>query len=521
MTFLKRILEERWLLYIGLFGLAVGLPLSRAFVSIAPGILIGAWLFDGLYRKDLRKKWKDFTSNKTALGFSGIFILYAVSGIWSADEAMSVKLVLDKLPWVILPLAFSGLPLPSERSAYKLLWIHTAAIVLSTILCYLNFLSLPDQADPKEAMLFVNHIRLSLMIVLSMVFMFRRKGEWKKTPVLISVIISLWYLFFLWEIQMATGFGLLLVLALIAGIGALKKPGLMRVLGGLALLLFLSTSLLTISIAKDQFLKPKAEELELKSAQGHRYYHDKENLQLENGHYVWRYLLMKEMIPAWNERSEKKIAKDAGTDDLFVGGLIRYLTSMGLRKDADGVNQLSEEDIQRIEMGFSSVEQGKSTGMEERIKKLCFEIDSYRYGGDPSQSSLTVKLEYWKTGRKIFAEHPWLGVGIGDVKNSFWSEYEKGSRLSEDAWDKAHQQYLTWLITFGLLGAVLVLFAFLRPLLFEQFGYMRYPVILIYGVFLVSFMVEDTLETQLGINLFLFYSGLIIFPAIQKSSTSR
>ncbi|MDA0714140.1 MAG: hypothetical protein O3B83_02650 [Bacteroidetes bacterium] len=67
MKLVLRILDERWLYFLGWWGMAAGLATGRAIVSISIMVLSGAWLFDGLYRKDFKQKWKAFTSNHPAL----------------------------------------------------------------------------------------------------------------------------------------------------------------------------------------------------------------------------------------------------------------------------------------------------------------------------------------------------------------------------------------------------------------------------------------------------------------------
>ncbi len=522
MAFFHRLLEERWLFYIGLFGLAVGLPLSRSFVSIAPGVLLGAWLFDGIYRKDLSVKWKSFTSDRTALWLSVIFLLYALSGLWSTNGSVALKLIIDKLPLLLLPLVFTGMPRPSEKTVFRLWVIHLVALLVSTVLSYLNSWNISQIGDPKGAILFVNHIRLSLMVTLALIFLFRRQRPFSKIPIILAIAIAGWFIFFLAHFQLATGLGLVLIIALVAGFRSIRFKGSKRWLGLASLGIFLAGAGYVFSVASEQFRKPHFEknQLEMRTSQGSLYYHMPHNLQTENGHYVWHYISLDELRQSWNERSEISIEEDHGLENYFVGRLMRYLTSKGLRKDSEGVMALNEADVRNIESGYHSILELNQNKVEQRIRMLSFEIDSYRYGGDPSLSSLAVKLEYWKTGLSIFKDNLWTGVGIGDVKDSYWMEYAQGTDLKEDAWDKSHQQYLTWFITFGMIGGLLVLFAFIRPILFEQFGAMSFPVLLIYGVFLISFIVEDTLETQLGINLFLFYLGLFILPSIQTSNSS-
>ena len=148
---------------------------------------------------------------------------------------------------------------------------------------------------------------------------------------------------------------------------------------------------------------------------------------------------------------------------------------------------------------------------------LFYEFDAYRNGGDPSLSSMTIKWEYWRTPLVLIKQNPISGVGTGDVRTAFESTQAQEGRISADSYDKAHNQYFTWAVTFGLVGGCYALYAFLAPLFLRrrfQLGLVR---AIIYGVFLISFCTEDTLENQLGLNLFLFYAMFFIIAPPKQS----
>ncbi|NNC83783.1 MAG: O-antigen ligase family protein [Flavobacteriales bacterium] len=506
MVFLRKVLEERWLLYIGLAALAIGLPLSRSLVSIAPGILIGAWFFDGLYRQDFTSKWQLFIKDKRAWSISLIFLVYLLWGFLAENDSQAVKLILDKLPLLFIPLTLSGLPLKRQKDMHTLLYLHIAALVLSTCLSTISWIQSPQMGEIRDHVLFVNHIRLSLMIVLAVVLVWAMPRLLSNR--IVKVILTVWFLVFVYYFQLATGFVLLCVWSVIWALYAIRQKGIMRMAGFLVLALLMVGAGMTWKIMESQFSKPQVGTLKEFTQGGKRYYHDRDNLQTENGHYVWHHICKDELIPAWNERSEMDIPDHADLGDLKVGRLIRYMTSKGLPKDAEGVRQLTDEDIAAIEQGSTSVVEPHSSGILARLEAICYEVDAYRYGGDPSWSSVTVKLEYWKAGVHILKENPWLGTGVGDVRDEFHAYFADQDRLAQEAWDKTHNQYLTWWLTFGIPMGTVVLILFLAPITWAR-GIGNTSLVFCYLIFLMSFLTEDTMENQLGLNLFLLYFVLL------------
>ncbi len=520
MQFLNRILEGRWLLYIGLLTLAVGLPFSRALISIAPGILGGYWLFDGLYRKDFKQKLARLWNNKAALLFISFFVFYLLGGLYSEDGGRALKIILNKIPWLVFPLIIaSSDPLPARHWRFILI-IHVAAVMASTACSYLNLQSMQTWLDPKAAILFVNHIRLSLMLVLGIISVIFLAWNSTRLMKLLALAVSIWALYFMATFEIVTGLVIALILTLAMGVYAISYSGYRRVLGLVSILLACGVIGYVWKVGAEQLRKPVRTDLtlETKTALGNDYRAQTDIDLTENGYYVWEYLAVDEMRDAWNSRSNRQLDPSIQKDIMFEGGLIRYLTSKGLRKDAKGVASLSQEDITNIESGHPSIVYSQYSGIRKRVYMLFYELDAYLNGGNASLSSMTIKWEYWRTGLQLIQENPILGVGTGDVRSSFEEQQAKEARISPESYDKAHNQYITWSVTFGLIGAIYLLYAFLRPLLLAKSQANSWAIALIYAVFLISFLSEDTMENQLGLNLFLFYAMLFVIVPNQESA---
>jgi O-antigen ligase len=120
--------------------------------------------------------------------------------------------------------------------------------------------------------------------------------------------------------------------------------------------------------------------------------------------------------------------------------------------------------------------------------------------------SVLQRLELWGAALKVFRVHPWIGVGTGDVNDELHAQLKVQQSEIAGSGQSVHNQYLTFLVAFGVIGCALLLFMFGRaiPALGSQ------PTILIAWllVILISCVSENTLGTLAGI---LFCSWFLAF----------
>ena len=135
---------------------------------------------------------------------------------------------------------------------------------------------------------------------------------------------------------------------------------------------------------------------------------------------------------------------------------------------------------------------------------------------DPNGHSLLERLEFWKTGIAIARDHPIFGTGIGDVQDTFNRYYEaEESKLVEENRNRTHNMILTTMISMGIVG--LFLFLWFHSYFIQQaIRKENYPGIAFFTLLIVSYMIEDTLETQVGVSLAGFF---LAYFNIDKSQT--
>ena len=218
------------------------------------------------------------------------------------------------------------------------------------------------------------------------------------------------------------------------------------------------------------------------------------------------------MFNAWNERSDKKIKsrRDEG-----YGALVRYLTSKDLRKDAEGVSQLTDEDIRNIENGIANYNYIENPGIKTRIMKIMVAYGKYEKHKDANGSSVFQRIEFIKASLNIIKDNPMIGVGTGDIANAFEQYYEKtNSKLKKENRLRCHNQYLAITVTFGIIGLLWYLFSLIYPLSTKQNRNYLYITFLL--IILLSMLTEDTLETQIGVTLFAFFNSFLVFAHDRK-----
>jgi O-antigen ligase len=102
-----------------------------------------------------------------------------------------------------------------------------------------------------------------------------------------------------------------------------------------------------------------------------------------------------------------------------------------------------------------------------------------------------------------------MGVGTGDVNDAIQENLTKNNSQLKDLNIRTHNQYLTFLLTFGVVGTFIIVFFFVYAVRKEKL--LSSPLIVAFlCIFLVSFISEDTLETAAGCLFTTFFFALFV-----------
>jgi len=484
--------------------IAVGMPYSIVLMSIGTIWVSSVYILQGNYKEKLAQ-----ASSWVVISLLAFLAFYFIALGWSSDVSQGWKEILKILPLIVIPLVFSGITGVSHNQKKGLMWLFVAATLSSVIVCYVVawYKGTLSKGDPREISFLTSHIRLSLFICLSVIWvMISSINVWLKL-IIVSILLS-----FIVVVKSVTGVSVLLALSVtlllgiipLKGISALKT---LRVITSVALILGAGFIIYT---TVDYYSIKKSKATPEFTASGNKYNTELERGFIENGGYLWGYTCNMEVENAWKERTGRSVWLKDDKQFADYGVLIRYLNNSGLTKDKEGVNALSQEDIDRIIGGNPYPDHWKYQGFSKRLRGFFFQIEKSNLNSDYTGNSITEKLMYQQAGWHVFSSNWFLGVGTGDLKSELNSYYrDQYPSLTEDFRRKPHNQFLTIGAMFGLVG--LVLFCFFFWSLWSAPSDMSITIVRSFIlIVLLSFLSEDTASSQAGITFIGFFSGLLV-----------
>lgn len=538
LSFFMRIsLPERyhsWLYTFSLMCLAAGLPQSKFLLSLSIFIMAGNWLWEG----DFITKWNRLKTNKAAWVFIAFFLLHVIGLAWTDTHKYIVpgnehgelrdpmgeafRDLRVKLPLFLLPFMMGTSRRLSALQYRVVISIFIAAVTLGTIITALRaggFIG-SKPVDMRKASEAVALIRLSLMCVLCIFFMGYFATRKNSVTVMRAgmFLLSVWLVLFMVYMQSLTGIAVLLLTGFILGsVYAFRsrKRSIIFSLLGLVISGLVFTGWYVNYIYTDYY---QLRDTEIKTppaaftAENNPYEHYEKEYMLENGHYVMFNICWKELYRDWPKRSKKELFRENVKDDQLAYVLLRYMSSKGLRKDAAGLAQLTDADINAVEQGVTNYRLGELPGIGRRIYQVIWETDSYLHTGDPSDRSIPMRLAFWSASWNLIKTNPLIGAGTGDMPRTYYQYYESIQSPLDEEWRTlhAHNQLLTITVQFGIIGLVLFLLMVVYPGIRER-KFRDYFFFVFFLITSISFLNEDTLETQQGVSFFCFFATLLLF----------
>lgn len=500
---------------------AVFLPWSTAFLSIAQMLLVANWLGEGMVMRDLPTRFRQAFLTPPSAVFLSFFGLHLLGLLWTSDLAWGTDLVRILLPVLSFGAVLGASPRLQLREYRSLLLLGAWSVVASTLYCAIVA---PSTGDYRALSVFISHIRLVLLLCLAIaVFAWDglRGGRW---VALAQGAAVLWSLYFINRLGSIQGFA---ILAVIVVVGLWRWSARWRSVPRWAFRLVLALGPLVLlvplvrEVAERSTLPPASLLMDApRSAGGEPYSHDLINPQQENGHHVWTYIAWSELRRTWLQRSSRSLDTLDDRGHEMWSTAVRYLASKGLTKDSVGVMALSEADVRAIERGVPNHLEGRRNTLRERFEEVWFELQVYGDKGLASGHSVAMRIEFWRTGWQIAREHWALGVGTGDTQRAFDAQYAAmGSTLAPEWRLRAHNQYLTLWVSFGVFGLLWSLFSWWWPA--WKLGAWRDPLFVAWAVtFGMSCLTDDTIETQAGATFFALYYALFVLAAPRGTLTT-
>lgn len=500
------------LLFWALALMVISIPSSRVLMSMSQMAFGVLWLVHGQYKN----KWNAFVNNRVAVLMTSLFVIHVIGIFYSTDLDYALKDLRTKVPILIIPFMFSAFPKIDNDKLYSLLNMFIGSVIVISLYISIKHYFGHEVIRELISREVISHIRFSLSLNLALFFIILQ--IWKQKMGFIdksfAIIVFIWLFYFLLKLEAFTGIVvfavLLLGMLILIAIKARKIS--IKVLSWLIVFLlpiFIGFYLVDFYRTNTKIEKLDIKNLEMKSPSGHYYYH-RLDWGTENGKYVYIYIQEKELRQEWNSRSEIEYDSLDSKGQKLKFTLMRYLTSMDCRKDKEGVESLSKDDIQNIEDGLANINYTKGFGIDARLMKILLEYNNYVCTGDPSGHSVMQRIEYWKTAGNIIRNNFWFGVGTGDMNVAFSKEYDAlDSKLVEKWRLRTHNQYLSIWVGLGVLGLLWFLFVLIYPVIFLR-SYKNFLFMVFFITLFVSMITEDTIETQAGVSFYVFFYSLFL-----------
>jgi len=511
-------LNHRNIYFWALILLVFSLPLSMFGMSFSIFLLLFNWIFEG----NLKTKMKILRINKSILIFVGFMLIHLLWLINSTDLTYGLHDIKIKLPLLVLPVIV-GTSEPIDRKQLNVIInFFITAVIIGTFIStgvLLGFGSY-EITNVREISIFISHIRFGLMIDLAIFLLFYdlylNQNRQKSYKILYKYLGLSWLIIFLFILKSLTAIVIFFIIGTGLGLVFISRQSnlIMKYLLSIVTIMFFLVIALVLYkyYAKYSYVeKIPRYGLEKYTINGNSYNHNFEDTQLENGHFIWSYLCEKELRSEWNRRSnlDYDLPDLKGQEIRYT--IIRYLTSKGLRKDSAGLASISSEEVRRIENGMANYIYAKRTSLYSMFYEILWQFDMFKRGENPSGHSIIQRLEYLKAGFSILKKHFWFGVGTGDVQKAFIQYYEEtNSQLAYEWRYRAHNQFLTFFLTFGVFGFLLIIFAFISPIIRER-GWKNFYFTIFVIIAFLSMLNEDTLETSAGAMFFACFYSLFLF----------
>lgn len=519
-SFKKPYFNSHNLYLFGAISICIGLSLSKPLIGLGQLLMLTGLLAGG----NLKLKLKQFFANPLALALIAFFGLTLLGLINTSDYGYALKDIKRKLPLFILPFVLFSKRFTAKE--IKLFFIvYVGGVIASSfwsVFVKLGGLGI-EITNYRDLSRFNSHIRFGLEICLAI---FGAGYYFVKAASVIEKVIWFftiaWLCLFMVFISLFTGIVVLFIVTiLLLFLFSFKiktttlKIGLYLI--PIAAIIF---GFYKINSSFSNFYEPNTPLKELKhTVNGKLYFHDSIATSKENGYYTFRNNCYGEMYWEWGKKSSLPFHENDLKGQKLKITLTRFLTSKGEYKDSLSVYNLTKEEITAIENGIANYKLIGMSSLDKRLFDIIWEYDNAINGGDYNGHSLLMRLEYWKTGLEIFKNNWVFGVGSGDIQVSFDKQYEiNNSSLKTQFRLRAHNQFITILATFGLIGIVIFGWFLFYPVIktssYQSFLYMAFFLII-----LISMLTEDTLDTQIGITFFAFFNCLFILnnKAIEES----
>ena len=501
-------------------------PYSEALISISAGLLaLQAFVFRSWKHPSVKQR-----SKKILFLPVSVFVVYLIGAFFTNDLQLALYELKKSVFWLVVPLAVFFSPQIKSQNLYLVFAAFITAVIVSSLIITgrLFFYNAIQLSEFRELSI-ISHIRFSVQVgfVLILLAWFLLQNKYHNTfikPIWI-IIAGIWLILFLFLLKSLVGIFAFLGTVIIACLyyaGKVKNRTLKIPLFVMFILILVLPFIYIGKVAQDFYniVEVDPETVDVKTPSGNPYQHNFNEQMRENGHLVHVYICDEELREEWNKRSAVKYDDDLNGYPLG-STLIRYLSSLGYRKDSVGISKLTQEDIQLIERGATNYRfKNHFFSLYPRIYETIWEIDHYLRTNDPNNKTFAQRIEFLKASVLLIKQNPLLGIGTGNWVDKYNEAYTKmKTNLSYEKWSPSHNQYLNYIVKFGFIGFSWIIFAILFPI--YKNGHRNNFIFIFFLLFTgIANLGDANLETHTGLSFFIFFYSLLLWNSTKLMNQS-
>ncbi len=495
-----------------LFLLPVGLLFGEVPTSISEFIIAGTFLL----QDNIAEKFKRLYHSKFFWICISVYLLHLFGLTYTSDFIYAFHDLNIKVPLLLFPILLFAADMMSNKVLFHLLnfFIFVVFINLS-FLCLNYFIHYEQINEIRDASIFISHIRLGLISALGLLYVVFLPIILKPKNYFLYIIAFILIFTEMLYLGLVSGLVAFFTVLIFSSIVFLIQNRLYKKL--LIFFCFIGLILLTIGYyvyhIKQFYLPNKINNYSLLSTtSNHNLYTNDTTYQYqENGNLVFINICNKELSKEWNKRSTIQFDSLDKKGNQIKYTLYRYLSSKGIAKDSIGIAHLNQQDIANIEKGYPNYYYATTNALEKKTYELLMERNYYKGNRDASGKTLTLREVYWQNAWYIWKQYFLFGVGTGDVQQAYKDFYTNHTtNLNKKFQLRAHNQFLTIGLTFGIIGLLIFLFFLIYLLIKTQHSSLFILYFTFWCIMFLSFFIDDTLETQAGATFVAFFNTLLI-----------
>ena len=450
--------------------LLVGIVSSKFLMSL--GMMLGG--LNLLLVADFKGNFAELKNNKFFLFLLLFYLLHLAGMLWTEDITHGFDDLRVKASLIAIPLIICSKPIPTASTIRNLFLLFVLTLTVTSIYNFTIYTFIREGFnDIRDLSRLGSHIRYGILIALGIPVLFELKSHYPKWKYLF-LLVGLWFLFYSYYSQVLSG--IVSVLIVVFGTILWKLFQAKKYIWGLGIIsIFIVLTASTILY----LMIP----IKYKETPSQNYFSLKEK---------------------WEKRSDIPFDSLDLRKQKLSNTLERYLLSKNLPISGAGALKLSDQDIRNIELGYADINETKS-GIMARLYGVRFQIHN---ANNPNGHSILERIEYWKTGLQVIKENWVFGVGTGDKKIAMEEMYKrKDSKLLPERRLRAHNSYITFCLTFGFFGLLFFFYVLFNFLMFQLKNQSLFGFLFI-CVTIITFIFEDSLETQMGVSFFALFFAL-------------